>query len=62
MFFISIAIKCTTDGNFINSSIYFSQKQFYNTQLCVSYGGRDYFGTEGLLILDKGLMPRQDLY
>ena len=53
MFFISIAIKCTTDGSIINNSIYFSQKQFYNTQLCGSYGGRDHFGKEGLLILDK---------
>ena len=53
MFFILIAIKCTTDGNIINKSICFSQKQFYNTQLCGSYGGRDHFGKEGLLILDK---------
>lgn len=28
LFFTSIAIKCTTDGNIINSTIYFSQKQF----------------------------------
>lgn len=32
---------------------YFSQKQFYNIQLCGSYGGRDHFDKEGLLILDK---------